>query len=46
MREPEINKDYALVRVYKCWHCDYMNGFTSNIEGHIKEKHPETLHGV
>ena len=43
MREPELNRDYALVSVYKCWHCDLFEGFGEPMADHIKEKHPEKL---
>jgi hypothetical protein len=43
MRKPELNRDYRLIRSYKCWHCDFFSGFTSKITSHIKETHPETL---
>ncbi len=42
MRKPELNRDYALIQVYKCWHCDFTNDMNSNIVRHIREEHPET----
>lgn len=43
LRDPELDKDYALVKAYKCWHCDFYSGFGDTMTDHIKEKHPETL---
>ena len=43
MRKPELDRDYALIKVYKCWHCDYYAAFSMRMVEHIKRDHPETL---
>ena len=43
MKKPKLNRDYALVKAYKCWHCDFYSGFEAIMSDHIEKEHPETL---
>ena len=43
MRQPKLDRDYALIQVYKCWHCYDTYEMMSDIILHIKTEHPQTL---
>lgn len=43
MRKPVLNRDYALIKAYKCWHCNFYCGIEQAMADHVTEIHPETL---
>ncbi len=44
--EPIRNRDYLLIKIYKCCYCDHTEEFTMDIEKHIRDNHISELQKV